>query len=392
MSTRKHVQNARNVDNAQINLKIAMITSQWTQTTGGPSSHVSALSAQLKKMGHQIWILSAEMGEGAIYFGNKPFLRGFNIFRSLMTIKPNIIHMHGRMHYIIPALFYKIIFGKQCRLVFSFHTQPYIQKYIHVSAKGKRDYAGVVRLIAKWLIHKCDEVISCSHSLISNLNKYYNMSIGRYTVLYTGTELPPIDAEKLASLKANFELSNCYPILTSIGVFSWDWKVAGHQICIEAVSLLKNKYPNIKLLIVGRGKYEDYLVDLVREKNLGNHVTFLGYTDSMRELLDITDIYVHMALHEAMGLSLVEAMHAMKPVIVANRGGLPELVENNVTGLVIEPNAEVLFSSVDWLVEHGDDRIIMAQNAFKFAGRFLTLEYFSNQNQRLYKGEDLIDR
>jgi len=368
-------------------LKIAMITPQWLQTKGGPSSHVSGLAVQLRKMGHQVWVLSAEQGDGAIHFGSKPFKREFDIIRLFMKIKPDIIHIHGRMHYIAPALGYKLFFGRNCRLVFTFHTQPYLKNFLNISDIGKRDYIGVQRIIGKWLIHRCDEVVACSHSLISNLNKYYNMNIQKYTVLYTGTELSRIDTEKLEIFKRSHNLQNCNPILASVGVFSYDWKVAGHQVCIEAVRLLKSKYPSVKLLIAGRGRFEDYLVGLVREHKLEDCVTFLGYTDCMREFLASTDIYVHMAMHEAMGLSVVEAMHARKPIIVANRGGLPEIVEHNVKGLVIEPNAEELFRAVDWLVQHEEERQGIANNAFTFASKFLSLEYFSSRIQSLYIGE-----
>jgi len=365
-------------------LKIVMITSQWLQTKGGPSSHVSNLALQLREMGHQVWILSAEQGDGAIHFSNKPFQREFDIFRLLMQKKPDIVHLHGRMHYIAPALAYKLFFGRNSRLVFTFHTQPYVKDFLVLQDKGNRDYIGVQRIIAKWLIHRCDEVVTCSHSLIFNLNKYYNMDIRKYTVLYTGAELSLIDKEKQESFKKIHNLKNCHPILAGVGVFSWDWKVAGHQVCIEAVNLLKKKYPSVKLLIAGRGRFEEYLVGLVRDYKLEDHVTFLGYTDCMREFLASSDIYVHMAMHEAMGLSVVEAMHAMKPIIVANRGGLPEIIEHNVNGLVIEPNAEELFRAVDWLIQHEEERQRIANNAFTFASKFLTLEYFSSRIQSLY--------
>ncbi len=368
-------------------LKIVMITPQWLHTMGGPSSHVSSLAAELRKMGHQVWVLTCDQGEGAIRFRNRPVQRELDILRLLMGIKPDIVHVHGRMHYVVPALGYKLISGRHCRLVFTFHTQPYIRDFLKLPGKARRrrDYVGVKRIIAKSLIHRCDEVITCSHSLISNLNEYYNMDIRKYTVLYTGAELSPVDTVRLELFKRSYKLQNYYPILSTIGVFSHDWKVAGHQVCIEAVSLLKSKYPGAKLLIVGDGQFKDYLVRLAHERELEDCVTFLGYVDRISELLASSDIYVHMAMHESLGLAVVEAMLAMKPVIVANRGGLPEIVEHGVTGLVIEPNAEELSRTVDWLIQHDVERQRMVHNAFTYASKALTVEYFARQNLRLYK-------
>lgn len=370
-------------------LKIVMITPQWLRTTGGPSSHVKNLAEDLNRFGHDVRILTCDEGAGARRFSAKPPKRELDILRLLAEIKPDIIHIHGRMHYVVPALAYKRLFGHRCRLVFTFHTQPYVGDFLTLpgAQKQKRDYVGIRRLIAKYLIHRCDEVITCSHSLISNLNKHYGLDIQRYTVLYTGAELRPVEVTRRNAFVRTYNLEGRYPVLSTIGVFSHDWKVAGHQVCIEAVTLLKDEYPGVRLLIVGEGEYRPYVEELVRERKLEAYVSLLGHVDSIGAVLAASDIYVHMAMHESQGLAVVEAMLAKRPVIVANRGGIPEIVEHGVTGLVIEPNAEELSSSVSWLVQHDAEREEMASAAFSYASRTLTKEYFARQNVRLYKND-----
>lgn len=361
-----------------------MITPQWTKTIGGPSAHVNNLSTELRKLGQQVWILSPDMGDGAICIGSNIFIQILSIFRWLIKIKPEVIHIHGRIKFIPPALMYKILSMGSCRVLFNFHTQPYFKSYLPISAGGTPDYSVMGRIVAKWFLHKCDEIISCSHSLICNLNKYYQLDINKYTVLYTGAEIPAIDSKNLVALKTDFELGASYPILTSIGVFSWDWKVAGHQICIEAMPRLIDKFPNIKLLIVGRGAHEEFLIDVVRKNKIEKNVIFLGYTEYLREVLDLTDIYIHMALNEAMGLSLVEAMHAGKPIIVANRGGLPELIEHNISGLVIEPTSSELAQSIDYLLRNENIRFKISKNSLEYAQNFLGLKYFAQCTLDIY--------
>jgi glycosyltransferase involved in cell wall biosynthesis len=140
-------------------------------------------------------------------------------------------------------------------------------------------------------------------------------------------------------------------------------------------------------LIVGEGQFRAYLERLVRDRRLEEYVIFLGRVESIGEVLGASDIYVHMALHESQGLAVVEAMLARKPVIVANRGGIPEIVQHGVTGLVIEPRAEELCSSVCWLAGHDAEGEKMAGNAFTYASKTLTKEYFARENVKVYRSD-----
>jgi glycosyltransferase involved in cell wall biosynthesis len=288
------------------------------------------------------------------------------------------------MHYVGPALWYKLISGRHPRLVFTFHTQPYVRDFLDVSGRAKRDYIGIERVVAKCLLHGCDEVTGVSDNLMANLNQYYHMGIRRYSVIKSGVKAAPVDTASVESFKARYELQKCYPILSSIGVFVWDWKVAGHRVCIEAVGMLRDKYPAVKLLIAGDGRYRDYLADVVRRLKVEENVRFLGNTNCVRELLASSDIYIHMAMHEGCPLSVVEAMYAARPVVAANLGGIPEIIVHGTSGLLIDPEAEELSRVVDWLMRNDGERQRLGHNAFTYASKTLSWDTIARQYLELY--------
>ncbi len=93
-------------------------------------------------------------------------------------------------------------------------------------------------------------------------------------------------------------------------------------------------YHDAKLLICGGGK-RDHLVNLAAYLGMERHVYFAGFVpdDDLLKIYSIIDIACFPSLYEPFGIVALEAMAAHVPVVVSDAGGLPEVVENNVTGL-----------------------------------------------------------
>ena len=124
---------------------------------------------------------------------------------------------------------------------------------------------------------------------------------------------------------------------------------------IDAFALLRKRakgYP-LKLLIVGRGSLDNILREKVKDLGIEADTVFTGYIQP-REVpfyQNMFTISVYPSLNESFGVSVVEAMACEKPVIVSNIGGLPEVVEENVTGLIVPAaNAEKLAAAMETLV------------------------------------------
>jgi len=115
----------------------------------------------------------------------------------------------------------------------------------------------------------------------------------------------------------------------------------GIEYLIRAFKIVKNKYPYLplKLLLVGKGTKEFKLKKIVYELDLADATKFTGFIDydeipKYHNMLDIS-VFVSIDDSESFGVSVLEAMACGKPVIVSNAGGLPEVVEKDVTGLIV---------------------------------------------------------
>ena len=158
-------------------------------------------------------------------------------------------------------------------------------------------------------------------------------------VIYDG-----VDPEIFKKQQSIFELlaeKNLYPIeqfrfrLGFIGQLS---EIKGIHILLQALAKLKSQIPEFYLTIIGEGRERARLEWLVKELALTDQVKLVGYQEDWLNWLWNFDVVILPSLIESLGITAIEAMAGARPVIVSNVGGLPEAVENNVSGLVVEPN------------------------------------------------------
>ncbi|NMC45008.1 MAG: glycosyltransferase family 4 protein [candidate division Zixibacteria bacterium] len=111
----------------------------------------------------------------------------------------------------------------------------------------------------------------------------------------------------------------------------------GHQHLIEAARLLADRQPNIFYLFLGDGPRQTDLMELVKRYELTDRFIFGGLLDDHRRIVFAADLYVHPAVIEPYGIVLVEAMAAGLPTVATRVGGIPEVVVENETALLINP-------------------------------------------------------
>ncbi|MBA3660076.1 MAG: glycosyltransferase [Gemmatimonadales bacterium] len=111
----------------------------------------------------------------------------------------------------------------------------------------------------------------------------------------------------------------------------------GIRFLIEAVAKLKPVYPDLKLVLAGDGFERPELVRLAAELGLGADVTFLGWVPNvdLPRYYRASSVSVIPSLEEGFGIPAAEAMGCEVPVVASDAGGLPEVVEHGVTGLVV---------------------------------------------------------
>jgi glycosyltransferase involved in cell wall biosynthesis len=365
-------------------MRIALVTPQWQGTVGGPSNYTAALDRELRVLGHSVTVLTTDSGPGAINVAGAGVSRTWRLFKALVALRPDIIHLQGRAHFIPSALLYRRRYPKS-RVVFTFHTQPFIGTFIPNLAEGKPDYNQVSRVVVSRLLGRCDLVTTVAKSIIENLNRFYSMEVRHFETIPSGGSPAQVDLTEVAEFRIRHRLEGRFPVLASVGVFSWDWKVAGHQVCIDAVGRLAVNYPRILLLIAGDGQHKGLLQQRVRELDLEQHVHFLGNVPSSRPVLGAADLYVHMAMNEGCSLALVEAMHAGKPIVAAALGGNSEVLEDGRTGRLISPDPSRLAETVIELLTDETKRESLALAAQIEARHSLTWAAVAHRYEDVYR-------
>ncbi|MFN3692327.1 MAG: glycosyltransferase [Fervidobacterium sp.] len=109
-----------------------------------------------------------------------------------------------------------------------------------------------------------------------------------------------------------------------------------HLTLIKVFENVSKLYRNTKLFLVGDGPMREELQREVREREIGDRVIFLGIRKDVPEILSASDVFVLSSIYEGNPLSVMEAMAAGKPVIATSVGGVPELVDDGETGILVK--------------------------------------------------------
>ena len=108
------------------------------------------------------------------------------------------------------------------------------------------------------------------------------------------------------------------------------------QMLIDAMKILKDKYPTIKLMLVGDGVLREKFEKEIKENFLQNNILLLGYRTDIPELLQVADLYVATSKREGLPINIIEAMISGLPLVVTNCRGQRELVEDGKNGYIVE--------------------------------------------------------
>ncbi|HHY97707.1 MAG TPA: glycosyltransferase family 4 protein [Firmicutes bacterium] len=135
---------------------------------------------------------------------------------------------------------------------------------------------------------------------------------------------------------------------------------------IRAFPAIKELYPSAELLIVGDGVERPALEGLCGELRLKDSVRFLGYREDVPEILRELDVFVLASESEGgMSLSIIEAMASRIPVIATHIGGIPEIVQDRITGILIPPGDPVaLAEAVKWVFSNLEEVSKLVSKAY----------------------------
>ncbi len=168
------------------------------------------------------------------------------------------------------------------------------------------------------------------------------------------------------------------------------WK--GQHIFIKAAALVREQFPKAIFQIVGGALFDedDYstrLHELVQETGLNETVKFLGFRSDVIEVMQSLDVVVHAStIGEPFGQVIVEGMAAGKPVIATNGGGVPEIIEDGISGILVPPgNEQVLALALLSLLNDPERARRIGRSAKARARDFFSVEQTARNVEKIYE-------
>lgn len=187
------------------------------------------------------------------------------------------------------------------------------------------------RLLARFT----DQIIALSEATKSSAAEEQGVELTKITVIYPGVDVSKFTIkETKREARDALDLPHDVPI---IGIVARLDPVKGHKYLLDAMLKVCHFIPSTKLMIVGIGPLEESLRRRVKQLGLSKQVMFMGMRRDIPQLLRAMDIFVLPSLREGFGMALLEAMVMGLAVIATNVGGIPEVVDDGKTGILVPP-------------------------------------------------------
>lgn len=156
-------------------------------------------------------------------------------------------------------------------------------------------------------------------------------------------------------------------------------------VLLEAASAIFARHPNVSLLIVGDGCQRPLLEERAQRLGIASRVIFAGARLDVRPFLAIMDVFAHSPRYEGFGLVLLEAMAAGVPVVARAVGGIPEVVEHNRSGILIDDDSQkTLENAIETLLMDKDTRQRLIDGGYHLVHDRFSRQRMVQHYQELY--------
>jgi glycogen synthase len=246
---------------------------------------------------------------------------------------------------------------------------------IHATERGRQQgfvgsgHAEQVNSLEWWLTYEAWRVIACSHFMAGQINSYFNTPLDKIDVVPNGIYIHPepfASEEERQVFRRRF-VDDDQSLVFYVGRLVYE---KGLHVLLDAWPQVLAAFPRARLVIAGTGAYLDNLKSRAWTLGIASEVIFTGFIpdDDRDRLYHIADLATFPSLYEPFGIVALEAMAARCPVVVAETGGLAEVVTLHETGLMIHPDDP---SSLAWgiihALQHPDWSRARAENAYRVA-------------------------
>lgn len=315
------------------------------------------------------------------------------------VVRLKVSHKHDPRHLLQLK---KVIKEKEIDILHAHVWNPASCRYAYMAAKSRKielvttehdpfKLSFIKDLFKKRSLKTAKKVITVSEQNAKTLKDLYPQFSKKIKVIHNGIDttwwqsqiLRFTDKERKEIKEEVFHAKENTLIITTIAELH---ERKGLKYLINAIAILVEKFSNIKLVIIGEGKERDKLKLQIKKLKLEKNISLIGHQQKIPKLLKASDIFALPSRREAFGLVNAEAMISELPVVATKAGGIPEIVADGKTGLLVEPeNAKDLAAALDKLISSESERQKLGQ-----AGKERVLKHFdakkmAEQYEKIYE-------
>lgn len=366
------------------------------KSVGGLAQHVFHLSRAMVRRGMEVHVITVggtEAPEGEEVAGVRvhrvmPYSVSAPDFRTwilhlnfaMLEYTTGLINSLGRID-LVHAHDWLVAFA--ARATKHAYRVPLIAT-IHATEYGRNhglhnDNQRYISDVEWWLTFEAWRVIVCSSYMRQELKNIFQLPADKLRVVPNGVDLAGFDDRPV-----DWERKNQRRVIFYVGRLV---REKGVQVLLEAMPKILSYHPDAKVVIAGKGPYEEHLRNRARELGIGHRVHFAGYIDdaTRNQLYREATVAVFPSLYEPFGIVALEGMAARTPVVVADTGGLSEIVMHGVDGLkCYTGSANSLADNI--LTVFGDGPLArrMAENGYRKARDEYSWDAVARQTSNVY--------
>jgi len=304
-----------------------------TGTNGGAQEHLFSLLSRLDTTRYEASVVALSAGSAV----RKLERAGFDVTvidepddaaiqaltAHLALVRPDVIHTH---------MYRADVVGTKAAIALeaSGHRRPYVVSTVHSS----RVRSAEDRELIRQLTPEMDQLIAVSQSIERKIAAEHRTG-APVRLIYNGVDLERYDhQEPCCTLR---EEDGMEPGARIVGIVARLEPEKGHATLLEAWPAVLRGCPDAYLLVVGEGSRSEALMAQAADLRIAHRVVFTGRREDVPAVTATLDVAVLPSYREAQGLSVLEAMALARPVVASNVGGIPEMIEDGVTGLLVPP-------------------------------------------------------
>lgn len=338
---------------------------------GGAETMCENLTYALAKLGHSVTVVSLydektpisrrmeEAGIRILYLDKKLGL-DVSMVTKLAKImrqeKPDVVHTH------LDVIKYAVAAAKLSGIRRCVHT---VHSVAHKEAEGR-----IQKIINNTYYHLGWSVpIALSAEIQETVSEFYGLEKEKIPVIRNGVDLSK------CMVKENYSLGDTVE-LVHVGRFDVPKNHAG---LLKALQKLLSAYPQCRLNLVGDGDLRAPMEALAAELGITEEVRFYGMQANVYPYLQTADIFVLPSIYEGNPMSIIEAMGTGLPIVASMVGGIPDMVMDGETALLVPCEEDAFCRACVRLIENGQLRSDLGRRAkldsSRFGAEFMAQQY-----------------